>query len=497
MRYCWGLGLGLAMALGLGPGAQANLTIDPETITLVGERPSPLVDGIGIPGNRTQPASARLILSYGEGPVTLNTLVSDLRRTDGVASIPASSITVTPAETLQLSPGKPVMVTVTVDFAAVRASGEFMGGLYFYRGQNRQVIPISARVKTAPLLPWIVMITGVLLGTGLSLYRSQGRSRDEIVVQVGHLRNQMRADQALHKDFSLSIQSELEDVFRALEDRDWTTAKAEVLEARNRWTLWRKYREDWLAQLAYRDQLLGQFEQMPEPTQSSPYMQMVKNSLDSIGRKIRASQYKDPQELSTSLAEVRQQVAQYKAGEALVDSLKERRRDLPQEQGEIWRHNLDQMEKQLRNLTPDLTSYEDWQTNLKAMETRLEEDIVQALPESPPHAQAGTTVLSRGGAIPVPELQTLPSVPDISLLNPADPVYQARANLQWFNHISRTVAIIFLAWLGMTELYANKPTFGADPMRDYFALLAWGFGAELTRESMVKASQDLGITLGR
>ncbi|MFM7326291.1 MAG: hypothetical protein ACKO4L_15465, partial [Nodosilinea sp.] len=77
MRYCWGLGLGLAMALGLGPGAQANLTIDPETITLVGERPSPLVDGIAIPGNRTQPASARLILSYGEGPVTLRTLVSD------------------------------------------------------------------------------------------------------------------------------------------------------------------------------------------------------------------------------------------------------------------------------------------------------------------------------------------------------------------------------------------------------------------------------------
>ncbi|NEQ34316.1 MAG: hypothetical protein F6K04_25580 [Leptolyngbya sp. SIO4C5] len=47
----------------------------------------------------------------------------------------------------------------------------------------------------------------------------------------------------------------------------------------------------------------------------------------------------------------------------------------------------------------------------------------------------------------------------------------------------------------MTELYGSNPTFGAEPLRDYLALLAWGFGAELTRESVVSATQNLGLPL--
>ncbi|MEL7314962.1 MAG: hypothetical protein AAFN08_08420, partial [Cyanobacteria bacterium J06559_3] len=68
-------------------------------------------------------------------------------------------------------------------------------------------------------------------------------------------------------------------------------------------------------------------------------------------------------------------------------------------------------------------------------------------------------------------------------------------NLRWANKSGQAVFVIFLAWLGMIELYAGNTTFGADPMRDYFALLAWGFGAELTRESVVRAAQDLGVSL--
>jgi hypothetical protein len=32
-------------------------------------------------------------------------------------------------------------------------------------------------------------------------------------------------------------------------------------------------------------------------------------------------------------------------------------------------------------------------------------------------------------------------------------------------------------------------------MRDYFVLVAWGFGAEMTRESVVRATKNLGVSI--
>jgi hypothetical protein len=42
---------------------------------------------------------------------------------------------------------------------------------------------------------------------------------------------------------------------------------------------------------------------------------------------------------------------------------------------------------------------------------------------------------------------------------------------------------------GFNQLYVENPTFGANPWKDYFALLAWGFGAEASRESIIKITQ--------
>ncbi|NJL50030.1 MAG: hypothetical protein HC929_24840 [Leptolyngbyaceae cyanobacterium SM2_5_2] len=429
-----------------------------------------------------------LTLSDLQGIDPLTATVSDLRRADGAALIPAASIQVQPSM-VSVPTNAPESIALTVNFADAPASGEFAGSLYLYHQGGRQVVPLLVRVKTAPLLPWAFMVVGVLLGTGLSRYRAEGRSRDELVVQVGRLRNQMRADPELDENFQASIESELVDVFSALEDRDWETAKSEIVEAKNLWKRWCKYRDDWIAQLEYGEtQVAEEFQKLPEHTRLITYMQEVKKNIDDLYRKLKNGQYKEPQELSVSFSEIRKQINQYKEGETAIENLRERCKDLPREKAKSWLGKFDLMESRLHKLSPDQDSYQKWQLSLDEVSQKLEEEISASMT----NATSEVAITGRSSTTAI-DFNPIPSAPYISV--PGQPndndIERSQTNLRWFDQASLVVAIVFLAWLGMTELYANKPTFGADPMRDYFTLLAWGFGAELTRESIVKASQGV------
>ena len=46
---------------------------------------------------------------------------------------------------------------------------------------------------------------------------------------------------------------------------------------------------------------------------------------------------------------------------------------------------------------------------------------------------------------------------------------------------------------GFTEMYLKQATFGEKPFGDYFSLLAWGFGAEASREAIAKAVEGWGL----
>ncbi|MCL5999455.1 MAG: hypothetical protein M1546_25835, partial [Chloroflexi bacterium] len=58
---------------------------------------------------------------------------------------------------------------------------------------------------------------------------------------------------------------------------------------------------------------------------------------------------------------------------------------------------------------------------------------------------------------------------------------------------SYVIIIALLAGAGFSELYVTKATFGAEPWRDYFALLAWGFGAEATRAAVLGLVSGWGL----
>jgi hypothetical protein len=460
----------------------AELNVSPETITLAGTRADQL--------------STTLTFSDSDGIPVLQAAVSDLRRTDGGKLISASSIRIDPPK-LEVLADAPAQITISLDLADTSASGEFTGSLYLYRQSGRQVVPLTVRVKAAPWWPWLVMLFGVGLGTWLSFYRTEGQARDEVVVQVGRLRSQMRSDPELDLDYRAGINAALVDVESALEDKNWEVAKTEVQEAKQVWTRWRKGREDWVAQIKNGKALIAEyFDKLPATTLSTVYMQGVKDQIDAVYRKLRTGQYETPQSLKDDFSEIRQSLSDYKEGEAMLGHLKEMRADsgLSGKKEQYWIKELSLLEQQLGNRPPDSENYEKWKEGVDSAKTNMQSDIAEASTAK----STGTGTRGLAGRSADEQLirgQILPPSPSISSVFQPERVSQAKRNLKAFNWVSRIVAILFLAWLGITELYGSNPTFGAEPLKDYLALLAWGFGAELTRESVVSATQNLGLPL--
>jgi len=61
----------------------------------------------------------------------------------------------------------------------------------------------------------------------------------------------------------------------------------------------------------------------------------------------------------------------------------------------------------------------------------------------------------------------------------------SQVRLTLFTVLAYLVLVIALSWLGYNQLYLASPTFGANPVADYFALLVWGVGVDLITRSAV------------
>jgi hypothetical protein len=69
----------------------------------------------------------------------------------------------------------------------------------------------------------------------------------------------------------------------------------------------------------------------------------------------------------------------------------------------------------------------------------------------------------------------------------------ARIRRRLFTWASYVIMVILLVGAGFRELYVANETFGANAWGDYFALLAWGFGAEASRAAIVEMARGWGL----
>jgi hypothetical protein len=426
-----------------------------------------------------------LTFRSSEAIAQLEIIPLPLTRENG-QSIPSPLVPTKPASS-QVLANRVLSIPLTFDPDRL-PSGEYKGDLLITYQGGVQRIPVIIQVKDSWLPPLLVLLMGVILGVIVSAYREQGQPRDRLVVRIGQLRTQLLADRELEKAIAFQewIEDHLIDVETALQRRQFAAGDAAIGEAEMLWVKWRKGREDWLRLMAYQEELTQQVTQLG----NNNFGQTAMRQLGDVIKKMPL--LNSPEQLRDQLEAIAKQLypyAQILSKTTKLNSLVQAlsKDDLPSSV------NIQELRKRVDRISPvDLVDTETLsarlQENLNQM-TDLESEIEGAiglLPEAP--VSRGMEKVGRGGG----DLFTMPFAiaPAARPLSLDRQIEKANVRLRLFIWTSYAIAVIFLAGAGFVELYADKPKFGATPWRDYFALLAWGFGAEATREAVTKTVKN-------
>lgn len=456
--------------------AQTKVTPVPSNVTL-------LATGCIFPGVGCPP-TVRNVLLRGDRPITnLQVYRLDLTRSDGGAVFPATAIHPTLSQT-SLPPNQPLSLPIQFDLANV-PSGEYNGTILLAYTEGELTLPVTVRVKDHFLVPLLLLVLGVVLGIGISSYRTEGRDRDEILVRVGRLRVQMQADPQLDSSFDRQIVNHLIDVETALEAKRWDAAQQALERAIAVWDKWRKDRQDWLVQIQYRQELAKRLQDPIIANIDSFYWQSMRRQLEELTRK--TVDLASPLQLRDLLEDLQQQFNRYLQGRSKIDRLQQLIAELSLDRQPAWLPKIQQLQQALDSLAPQKVElFTTWQKSIDTAISELSQTLEKQTLEKPnPGGNSSGAFALKNSALAYVLLAPVPAV------RPSpDPVAIAHQRLLWFNWLSYAIAVGLLAGTGFVQLYITKPTFGANGLGDYFILMAWGFGAEVTRDSVTKVLRD-------
>jgi hypothetical protein len=336
-----------------------------------------------------------------------------------------------------------------------------------------QLIPIVVKVKDFWLLPLAVLSVGTILGMAVSAYRAQGQPQDEVLVRVGRLRAEMQEDTELVKapSFQGQIEAHLYDVKVGLQGDKLESARNGIEQAEQVWAKWVKGRADWLNQLAYWGELN---QRLQDFNPNIPYVQTVRRKMEDSSRE--ASGLEEPDKLCDRLDELAGQINRFLQVQALVKQLRDVLGQLPSEEKSNWESKILGWEGQINRIQPsELTQDATLMAEMEGAIAEMSQLVAQ---------KSGTSVMAKG-ILSIPHLAPAPSAHPLSWERQ---ISGAGGRLRWFTGVSYAIALLFLTGAGFNQLYVDNPTFGANPWKDYFALLAWGFGAEATRDAITNTN---------
>jgi hypothetical protein len=486
--------LAIGLLLTANVGAEDQVTVTPSQLTVSATRGS---------------VETRTLLLRATEPITgLQVIPLDLNQADGKHILPGSAIHVKLSrpwcesngkntQSVSAIPIKPPQdrigadslfsLSVIVDLHKV-SSGRFSGDLMVGYSGGSLTIPVTVTVKDRWPWPLSVMIIGVVLSVAFTAYRTQGQPHDKVLVRVGRLRAQvrsgaelMRDDARLAKRFRARIEEHMVDTEAALQAEEWNAAQQAVTRAEEVWLRWRKGRGDWLVQQDYRDELVERLEKFDA---QSPYVQIVSRGLEDAIRQ--APDMNGPDVLRGRLQALTDQINRYARLQAELDQLNQLRNQLPANEDEPWRVRIVGLQQELGTLKPDdEAAYQALQGKLDATLTELNQQLLRlGEPEAVAEGVRGVEEALQRLLAPAPS--SLPLTPDVSVI-------WARLRLRLFSGASYVLAVVFLVGVGFGELYGANATFGANAWTDYFALLAWGFGAEATRAAVTEVVRTWGV----
>ncbi len=516
--------------------AQGVITVEPNALTIADTRGATV---------------ERTLFIQAQSPVTeMQVIALDLKGKETGEQLPATAIGVD-LETVNLAAGERLRVPVRFDLGQIPA-GDYQGDLRIAYAEGSLAIPVSIAVKDPLWFPLITLVAGVALGIGVSNYRARGRPRDIVMVRLGQVRTQMKADQNLQtlgRPFQTRIESALTEAEIALEAQQWAEAQQAVDRAYAMWSRWRRSRPDWLAQLNVYESLIQRLQQInTDAAYISDLRQSAEDRYQDIPDMETPQAFRDPMEslidkaedflrirgrirtlaaLSTvAAAQADVYLHALKTLDPLASDLESQRAELESEiEQAITQARKAQLRQQVQQYQRAIDRLPEETQNAFAQELRTLREEIDALE---PADEAGyVRTLNRVAGfldtIPAPvergvereamltgDLRvpagiakaasvspesdrmaiTLPAVRVMSLSEQID---SAGRRLRWFTWITYGLAVILLALAGFVELYDGQSTFGSAGIADYFTLLAWGFGSEATRSAVATMIQGWGV----
>ncbi len=423
-------------------------------------------------------------------------LATDFERTDKSGIISTLQVAPQLDRTAQLLPGKFLSIPVEFKIGEASKSGEFSGTLLIEHSQGDLSIPVALKLKDSIHFALLVLGVGVLLAVWLSTYQATGLDRDEISGQVARLRSQMQLDNSLDEEsrsvaeiFRQQVEALLVDVANALDTKNWTEARKSLTDAQVVWTCWRKQRNDWIDQYRFVNESLRGYMTdgaIPEETNCAKALTLELNTTLR-----RMPSYSEPKQFAEFLAPVRSHFQRYLDASTRAKKLDRLFGDLSRQDSpnaEFFQADVVNLKNELDNLTPSNEDlYKLWNHQADRLEKELEEAIKKAISQPGNSSQIDTR--SSPDSLPV-AVQNIPT-PSTIVTAPIDEktLWWGQFWLQLYQGVGQGAAIVLLCGVGLNQLYGSNPIFGANPIGDYTSLLAWGFSAEVTRESIGKVLQ--------
>lgn len=445
--------------------AQAQSTFSPPQVTVSGTRNT---------------VTHRVVQLQSTIPLTdVQFVALDLPQTTGDDILPAGAIRATLPVT-RLAANSYLTIPLTIALAGV-PSGQYQGEAQVWHQEGVISLPVTVNVKDGWFGPFLFLLTGIVLAARVAYYRAKGKPRDEVLIRVGVLQTAVRQDQTLAEQFRAHIEASLIDAETALRAEDWAAARTAIAKAETVWNRWRKGHGDWITQLAYVTTLQEGIQALHSP--QSQYLQKVDRALTAVTR--RAPDMDKPETLQTELGKLADQVNRYASLKTAVDAIVEGSNQLPAGEQLSWWQKAAGWQQQLDELEP--TNEAAWSALQTAVRTSQQE-LIQAVEagqgqeetlETASEAAVKGILGQRTAAALLPLPAATISLNDTQLIAGAD------WRLRVFSGVSYALALALLAGAGFAELYVDNLTFGANAWADYLALLAWGFGAEVSRTAVV------------
>jgi hypothetical protein len=275
--------------------------------------------------------------------------------------------------------------------------------------------------------------------------------------------------------FKQYIEGCLIEVKMDLQIEKWEQAIAILEQAENIWKRWVKGRSDWLQQFDYCQQIRQQLED------KNPNDLEVKAILRNLEATINdAPELETPEQFRERLEKIYQQMNQFIL-ETQKQDLKALIGKIPLEKQNSVLPQFQQLEAKIAAEPPaNFTQFKALTAELNDLKVQVEQFDDQ--PSS--RSAISKNLLGSGGISSPPQTRSTISTPETT---------KAGVRLKLFTGTSYAIAVIFLAGAGFSQLYIDNPTFGANPWKDYFALMAWGFGAEATRDAITKVVQSWNL----